>query len=327
MSNSRLAYLLEGHAKHILDKNEIIELRELTKDLEEREKAGRLAERKPAMKEVMDNEEPSVAVKLGVMNGLEEAKPVVRVMPMATWLRVAIAVVIIITGAGIWIGLKPKAKQELSHQARITDRYMVLPDSTTVIVHAGGKLEYKEGFNTSTREVTLTGEAYFDVKQDSRRPFIIHTGTVRTTVLGTAFLVKAYPGTKAVTVTVSSGKVRVENEKQVLGELIKDQQLVYRADAVSSEQKEVSAVKEMNWVSKGMDFQSAYFGNVTEALEQRYGVAIVFANPAQANCQMTASFTGTESIETVLQILCSLTGSTYRQEGKVITITGKECND
>jgi ferric-dicitrate binding protein FerR (iron transport regulator) len=204
---------------------------------------------------------------------------------------------------------------------------MVLPDSTTVIVHAGSKLEYADDFNEKKREVILTGEAYFDVKKDSRKPFIIRAGGVKTTVLGTAFLVKAYPGTKAVTVTVSSGKVRVEDEKQVLGELSKDQQLVYHADAVSSEQNEVSAVKEMNWVSRGMDFRSAYFGNVMEALGQRYGVTVTFANPQQANCQMTASFTGTESLESVLQVLCTVTGSSYTQEGKVITITGKDCND
>jgi ferric-dicitrate binding protein FerR (iron transport regulator) len=54
-------------------------------------------------------------------------------------------------------------------------------------------LEFPDEFKGKTREVYLSGEAYFDVKHADKVPFIIHTGNVSTTVLGTAFNIKAYP--------------------------------------------------------------------------------------------------------------------------------------
>lgn len=73
---------------------------------------------------------------------------------------------------------------------------MRLPDGSTVLLNEGSELSYSTSFGKQAREVTLTGEGYFDVQHNLSKPFKVLTGNVTTTVLGTAFNIKAYPGSR-----------------------------------------------------------------------------------------------------------------------------------
>ena len=104
-------------------------------------------------------------------------------------------------------------------------KYILLPDSTQVWLNAGSTLDYPEHFDEATREVTLVGEAYFDVKHAAEHPFIIHTGQIQTTVLGTAFNINAYTDRSNIQVSVSRGKVKVSRGDQLIAMLVKGQEV------------------------------------------------------------------------------------------------------
>jgi hypothetical protein len=70
---------------------------------------------------------------------------------------------------------------------------ITLADGTKIWLNGGSKLTYPDKFRGDRREITLTGEAFLDVAHDDHQSFIIHTGAVRTQVLGTSFNIKAYP--------------------------------------------------------------------------------------------------------------------------------------
>src|SRR5437773_11061947 len=91
--------------------------------------------------------------------------------------------------------------------------YMLLPDGTKVWLNSDSKLEYKDNFNDSIREVTLSGEAYFDVVKDAAHPFIVHTSDIDIRVLGTAFNVKSYPKESSIETTLIHGLIEVTNKK------------------------------------------------------------------------------------------------------------------
>ena len=104
---------------------------------------------------------------------------------------------------GIFLGLrKYNNASELSAQkinSEVSTRYgsktnLVLPDGTKVWLNAGSKLNYDKNYGNAIREVSLTGEAYFDVVKNPEKPFIIHASKIDIKVLGTAFNVKSYPG-------------------------------------------------------------------------------------------------------------------------------------
>ena len=85
-----------------------------------------------------------------------------------------------------------------------------LSDGTQVWLHSNSKLVYNDqSFGKTNREVTLYGEAFFDVVKNARVPFIIHTGQVNITVKGTAFNVKAYPTDKAIETTLLRGLIEI----------------------------------------------------------------------------------------------------------------------
>lgn len=94
-------------------------------------------------------------------------------------------------------------------------RLLRLPDGTRVWVNQNTHIEYPKEFEGDVRKVTLKGEAFFEVAKDPSKPFIITSGTITTTVLGTSFNVKAYAG-KAAEVRVRSGKVKVEGLKNTV---------------------------------------------------------------------------------------------------------------
>src|SRR5690606_4748296 len=107
-------------------------------------------------------------------------------------------------------------------------KQLLLPDGSTVWLNSESQIQYADNFTGKTREIFLSGEASFDVKRDESKPFIVHTGSLATQVLGTSFNIRAYIEQTDIEVTVSSGKVSVSDSTGVIGELIRDQQLSYQ---------------------------------------------------------------------------------------------------
>ena len=89
---------------------------------------------------------------------------------------------------------------------------IMLPDGTKVILNSESSLRYAQGFTDSVRWVELTGEAYFDVASNKKKPFEVKAKGVTTTVLGTLFNVRAYPDDPAVEVALLEGKLSVSGK-------------------------------------------------------------------------------------------------------------------
>jgi len=199
------------------------------------------------------------------------------------------------------------------------NKYLMLPDSSTIVLRPGSKLHYT--FDGKRREVTLDGEAYFDVRHIVAQPFVIHSGKVIITVLGTAFNVSAYEG-KQVAVSVKRGKVSVaDNNNKILAILTPDQQLVYSPASNTANQQPVNTQQTIAWVKSDMQFNAVPFKELTEKLSIRYGVAVKFDDTALESYSITGRFTGTESLNTVLTRLCGTSSSTYKFYRDSVIIT------
>ena len=86
----------------------------------------------------------------------------------------------------------------------------ILPDSSVVVLNGGSVLSYNGSFNDKTREVTLDGEAYFDVARNEELPFTVKTCKMDVTALGTKFNVKAYEEEGEITATLIEGSIRTD---------------------------------------------------------------------------------------------------------------------
>jgi ferric-dicitrate binding protein FerR (iron transport regulator) len=192
-------------------------------------------------------------------------------------------------------------------------KYLLLPDSTQVWLNASSTLEFPEHFRTNKREVTLSGEAYFDVRHSEKTPFIIHTGKVSTTVLGTSFNIKAYPDRQHIIVSVSTGKVKVSYNNIALATLVKGQQVKVNSRLNTVEEKKIEPAEVAAWQKGNMSYDDEALEDIVADLERLYNVKIRIDNDAIRTLKVSTSFRREIGIEQALQVLCKLTDTMLQQ--------------
>ncbi|GHT67305.1 anti-sigma factor [Bacteroidia bacterium] len=204
-------------------------------------------------------------------------------------------------------------------------RNITLPDGSSIILQAKSTIRYMSDFSGNTREISLEGQAFFDITPDPEKPFIIHTGLIKTTVLGTAFNIKALPSEKEVTVSVTKGKVRVENDNKVLAALTMNQELHYKQEDREIKHTPVLIEKVVtDWTKQDMEFDHVPLKDVAGILSKRYGVSIEIVGLELADSEIVSSFDGTESLEDILKVLCAINSRTrFVTENKNIIISNK----
>lgn len=203
---------------------------------------------------------------------------------------------------------------------RSESKFILLEDSTQVWLNAASSLEFPDRFDKKTREVFLTGEAYFDVKHADKIPFIIHTGNITTTVLGTAFNIKAYPGEKNITISVSRGKVKVIRKDGWEVTLTKGQQVKLNENGQEATNKNVPDETIAGWQQGVISYDDEPLRDIIADMERVYNVSITLADKAIADLEISTSFKREIGIEQALQVLCKLTDSELKKSGDGFTI-------
>lgn len=162
------------------------------------------------------------------------------------WIAAACAVFVISIGSYQFLGLHKKSDIEITSTTTFKNdiRLISLPDGTRVWLNQNSQIEYPAHFSDNERKVTLKGEAFFEVKRDPSKPFVITSGAIKTTVLGTSFNIKVY-NEKQPEVNVRTGKVKVEGEtNSVL--LLRGDKAVYTKGS-STVKKEKTDILEPEW--------------------------------------------------------------------------------
>lgn len=203
---------------------------------------------------------------------------------------------------------------------------IILPDGSSVILNDNSTLSYPQEFLGSSREVVLSGEGYFDISHDADKPFIVHTGNVKTTVLGTAFNIKALAG-RPVLVTVTRGKVSVRENDRLLGILVPDQQISYAANSKKAEKLQVLAKEAISWQENDLFFEDVSMAEAADILSKKYNVEIQFENNLGKNCRFTATFLKAQGLDEILKVITSFNGATYETSAGRILIRAKDCQN
>lgn len=210
------------------------------------------------------------------------------------------------------------------------NRLIHLPDGSIAIVMKGSKLTYPSSFDGfKKREVYLEGEAYFDIKHNASKAFIVHTGKLQTTVLGTAFNVKALKADKFIVVTVTRGKVSVGDKDKVFGTITPNQQIVFNKVQANSQMKQVAAAEFSCWQGQDLVLDDVTMEEASILLKERYKVDIQCIDPKLQINRFTTEFQYNESLEHVLEILSQHNNTTYiyDEENSIVTIGNKQINN
>lgn len=203
------------------------------------------------------------------------------------------------------------------------NRVVTLPDNSKVWLGPGSTLNYPEQFNGDTRELSLSGEAFFDVTKDPGKPFIIRTGEIYTKVLGTSFKIEAFEGSAPI-VSVSTGKVKVERahegEMKELATLVPGEQVVWDPKHNKAVKTVVDKIEVLEWKEGKQVFNDVPLQEITKVLERWYGMKITISDPDLKEMHLYTSLTNGMPIEKIMEVLAATGGFQYEIKGKTITI-------
>lgn len=200
----------------------------------------------------------------------------------------------------------------------------VLPDSSEVFLGAGSTLHYPEHFKGDTREIQLSGEAFFQVTQHADKPFIIQTGHIQTQVFGTSFKIEAFSN-QEVMVAVATGKVGVssvkKDEKKMLALLTPGLKITWNEKSGKAVPGKADIASLEQWKSGDMLFDEQLLSRVAGELERRYGIRIIFRDQELANSYVGGTFSAGEPVENILKMLSVVGEFRYESnDNKTFTI-------
>lgn len=252
-------------------------------------------------------------------------EPVHRRIGVKIFWAAAASLVLAIASIGIIRKIQTKKDEALATKNEVTTKKgsksrIVLPDGTLVWLNADSKILYAGNFDGDVREIQLTGEAFFDVAKDEKRPFIIHTKTIDINVLGTAFNVRSYPNERTTEASLIRGSIRVtlhnkegkqivlkpneklkvNNENMDSSSDIKDaNKKQLRTDSVKRPEFELDSLHfqrsdttsiEALWINNKLAFESECLERVVSKLERWYNVDVVIQNEQLKTKRFTAIF-------------------------------------
>ncbi len=293
------------------------------------------------MPELEINEEEKVEIEQRIWNNiiLETKPPKKKITQFWIWATgIAACLVLGLFGVNKPLNIteqiaKIQSGIELKNTTSI-DQKVILEDGSKVVLKPQSSLIYAKYFNLKQREVYLIGEAFFNVKRDISKPFIVHSGDLITEVLGTSFRIKSNESKNKIEVSVASGKVSVytKNNSELNDRngviLTRNQKVIY--DVYSKNiLPTIVDNPQLNVTSEAIKseflFQSSPLLHVLSTLSKHYGVEIILTNPKSNECQFTADLNGLMMF-TQLDLICKSIGATYEKRGTTIFITGEGCN-
>lgn len=195
--------------------------------------------------------------------------------------------------------------------------HILLDDGTEVWLNADSKLKYPIAFSGESREVILSGEAYFDVKKDTR-PFVVSLESGDITVLGTSFGVSAYPGYPNYT-TLVRGSVRFTSLRQEQVVLTPGEQAVVDISG-NLEKRNVDVEEFVGWKDGVFIFKDKTLAEIMQILERWYGVNVIFQDESLKELEYTGSLERYDSINTFLQLLEKLKEIRYEIKKNTIVL-------
>ncbi|MDR3713226.1 MAG: DUF4974 domain-containing protein [Puia sp.] len=282
------------------------------------------------------------------------------------WMSVAAGLLLLISGAAFYFvrasgrlsrGGEAGSKILVTSAGFGMTKLLVLSDGTKVKLNAGSRLTYPEFFPDLKREVSLEGEAYFEVAKDTKAPFSVHAGKLTVDVLGTCFNLKAYEDDANFETTLISGKIQVllddYPEKNIV--LSPHEKLTVTNSLVSGKQAEtaVMGVKaavvakrgvpkqvynafryqvqflprdsgnsfaETAWLTDRLEVSNESFEAVGRILERKYNVHVRFESELLRKEHISGVF-GKEDIGKILSILKMTTRFNYRMSGDTVYLS------
>ena len=227
-----------------------------------------------------------------------------------------------------------KAKSGETQMAQVVIPYgrrsdIKLSDGTKIILNAGSRLIFPHRFTGKYRKVYLEGEAYFDVTKNKEHPFVVSTGNMNITVLGTEFNLKNNASENELEVVLVEGEVSLKERGSfhLPGKEIKlkpNQKAIYnKLEDKTSVESNVNVQYYISWKSGVLKFKRESIVNVFDRLSRYYNVHFVTESSVELNRKISGKLDLKDSLDAVMKVVADAAPITYRIENDTVFVNSK----
>jgi len=246
-------------------------------------------------------------------------RPEIQRYTLSRYTRVAAVAAIFIVGGLLtyWLSYTHPADEAyewVTLMAETDDQTVWLPDSSSVYVRKGSQLTYFRTPAVEERIVRLEGEAFFDVRPDTHKPFRVEAGELHVTVSGTSFSVDTRSREEYISVILVEGKVGLYNKlKEQLGTLAPGQQADFSLRNGNCTISEVDSERMTRWRKGIIEYENIPIEAIMELLSTHYATSFEWELPDNREERFSGAFLKTQPLPTVIEQIEKLTGAKIRQ--------------
>lgn len=258
-----------------------------------------------------------VSQKLGFREQ-ESGKVIILSKSRFSLMVVAASLLILITlgGLGYLLFQRTGLQQGMTDKTIITSNvgeksHIFLADSTEVYLNSKSMLSFDGSYNKKDRDIYLSGEAFFNVRTNAGKPFVVNVDQLQVTATGTRFNVSAYVDDPRIAATLEEGRIYVSLPPGRKIFLKEGDQLVYDRETKGAVLHSVSTKTFTAWKENELRFADAPLEEVMRRIGRNFNVDIIIDDPAILNLKFTATFTD-ESIEEILQMMKMVSPIEYK---------------
>ncbi len=198
---------------------------------------------------------------------------------------------------------------------------MVLSDGTHVSLSPDSELRYPVSFDGDTREVSLNGEAHFEVTHDPGKPFIVNAGDKKITVLGTSFVVSVYKDEPFGTASLLVGSIRVSNEGGTVHRVLTPgKQAAWKEGGQGISVDDFNAEHLMLSLQGIIVLEEKDVQSIMRMLSRWFDMNVDYDRQMSANHSITVRFTKQDNLPEILSRITKVGGPRFRIEGKTIHV-------
>lgn len=203
---------------------------------------------------------------------------------------------------------------------------VILDDGSILWMHKGSELSYDKNTFMSHRDVTLQGEALFEVAKDASHPFTIVAGDMKVTVLGTSFSIRT--DLKEIHLKVITGKVKLTSLSDTDGiNVMPNENVIYTSQGKKTMEilQPADIAEIIHHTDYNMAFRNIPLGEVFAKIEKKFNVNINVASVKMNECQITGDFSD-HSLGDTMDLLSDMLEMHYEINARTVFVTGSGCN-
>lgn len=228
-------------------------------------------------------------------------------------------------GASVWLYQQhePAPQPEIIMASSNVPMSDTLTDGSTVVLNRHSSIVVEAGFNGKDRRTRLTGEAYFQVKPDKTRPFVVAVDQLEVRVVGTAFNILENRDRGKIEITVTEGRVQLKSriQEEFIGA---GESAIFDIATGQIEQQSQPNPNALAYQNRKFRFNDVVLSEVAEQLTRVYDVDIVFQNPVLKDCHLLANFDNLR-VEQIIDIIADTFGLTVTRNGNTFLLNGEGC--